>query len=154
MEKADCPWVAVATLAGVGTWTRMPGTVATAVAGIPAAWLLALVPWPWSLVLVVVVAAVSCPICDRAARSLGRGDPGEIVLDELVGYLVTMVGLPVSWLSLGGGFLFFRLFDIWKPWPVGTADRRLHGGFGIVMDDVAAGIYAHGVTWLVLRFVR
>ena len=70
-------------------------------------------------------------------------DPGEIVIDEVVGYLVTFTLLPMTWQSFLAAFLFFRLFDIWKPWPIRYIDQKVKGGLGTVLDDVAAGIFAN-----------
>ena len=81
-------------------------------------------------------------ICDRTARDLGVHDHPAIVWDEIVGYLVTMIAAPRGWGWLLAGFLLFRLFDIWKPWPIRWLDRRVRGGFGIMVDDLLAGIYA------------
>jgi len=73
---------------------------------------------------------------------LHKVDPSEVVIDEVAGFLVTMLWIPLSWGTLLAGFLLFRLFDIWKPWPAGPAEK-LHGGLGIVMDDLVAGLYAN-----------
>ncbi len=70
-------------------------------------------------------------------------DPKEIVIDEIVGYLVTFTWLPLTWQSFLGAFLFFRLFDVWKPWPISKIDREVKGGLGTVLDDVAAGVLAN-----------
>ena len=70
-----------------------------------------------------------------------RDSPG-IVWDELAGYLLTMVGAPAGWHWIVAGFLLFRLFDIWKPWPIGWLDRRVGGGLGIILDDLLAGLFA------------
>jgi phosphatidylglycerophosphatase A len=150
--------------ASVGTalfWARLgwaglspfaPGTVATALVGIPCVWLLSALPADLAMGSLASLFFAACYFSSKAAAVLGREDPHEIVIDELVGYLVTMVGLPVTLKSVGVGFLAFRLFDIWKPWPVRRFDEQLHGGLGIVMDDVAAGCYAHAVVWGVLAF--
>lgn len=127
-----------------------PGTVATALAGIPCAWLLAALPEPVGMGVLVLVFFAACLVSTRAAAVLGRKDPGEVVIDELVGYLVTMVGLPMTLKSVCVGFIAFRFFDIWKPWPVRCFEKQLEGGLGIVMDDVAAGCYAHAVVWMML----
>jgi len=124
--------------------------VATALVGIPCAWLLSALPAALAMWGLAALFFAACYSSSKAAAVLGREDPHEIVIDELVGYLVTMVGLPVTLKSVGVGFLAFRLFDIWKPWPVRRFDEQLHGGLGIVMDDVAAGFYAHAVVWGVL----
>jgi phosphatidylglycerophosphatase A len=81
-------------------------------------------------------------------RLLKKVDPSEVVVDEVAGFLLTMLWIPLSWGTLLAGFLLFRIFDIWKPWPAGPAER-LHGGLGIVLDDLVAGLYAN----LGLRFI-
>ena len=81
-------------------------------------------------------------ICDHVARELGIKDPASIVLDEFVGLWIALTCLPDGWYWALVGFCLFRLFDIAKPWPVGWLDKHLEGGLGIMMDDVAAGIYA------------
>jgi phosphatidylglycerophosphatase A len=148
--------------ASVGTalfWARLgwaglspfaPGTVATALVGIPCVWLLSVLPPAFAMGGLALLFFVACYVSSKAAAVLGREDPHEIVIDELVGFLVTMVELPLTLKSMGVGFVAFRLFDIWKPWPVRRFDEQLHGGLGIVMDDVAAGCYAHAVVWAVL----
>jgi phosphatidylglycerophosphatase A len=79
---------------------------------------------------------------------LGVHDHGGIVWDEFVGFWIAMAALPVTWQSLILGFVLFRLFDILKPWPISWLDRRVSGGFGIMIDDVIAGIAAAGVITL------
>jgi phosphatidylglycerophosphatase A len=78
---------------------------------------------------------------DRAGKIHGIADDGRIVIDELAGYLVTVAFLPFSWSTALLGFVFFRLFDITKPPPASWFDRRMKNGFGVVMDDVLAGLY-------------
>ncbi len=77
---------------------------------------------------------------------LGVHDHGSIVWDEVVGFLITMIAIPAQWQWILLGFILFRLFDIWKPWPIGWLDAKVHGGTGIMIDDVLAGIYA----WIIL----
>ena len=84
-------------------------------------------------------------------RLLKKTDPSEVVIDEVAGFLLTMLWIPLSWGTLLAGFLLFRLFDIWKPWPAGPAER-LHGGLGIVLDDLVAGLYANLGLRLILLF--
>ena len=79
-------------------------------------------------------------ICDVTARDLGSHDPGSIVWDEIVGYLVAMYLLPRHWGWMIAGFMLYRVFDIWKPFPVRTVERW-PGGWGIMADDVVAGLY-------------
>jgi phosphatidylglycerophosphatase A len=81
-------------------------------------------------------------LCGKASRELGVHDHGGIVWDEFVGYWITMFMAPSGWGWILFGFVLFRLFDIWKPQPIRYVDRHMHGGLGIMIDDVLAGIYA------------
>lgn len=84
-------------------------------------------------------------LCATTARALGVHDHPGIVWDEIVGFLITMVAAPIGWVWIVAGFVLFRLFDIWKPWPIGLIDRRVHGGSGIMLDDLLGGVYALAV---------
>jgi len=97
--------------------------------------------WYGAFALVVVI-VVAIRASDRTQDLLGRTDPSEVVIDEVAGFLVTMLLLPISLVNVGLGFALFRFFDIVKPWPVRQSER-LKGGFGIVVDDLSAGVYAH-----------
>ncbi|MCE5242171.1 MAG: phosphatidylglycerophosphatase A [Syntrophobacteraceae bacterium] len=143
--------VNVATLWILGRSPFAPGTVGTAFGGIPAAWLCSYLHWSLQLAVLVVVCIVGCRVSTIAEEELGRKDPGSVVIDELAGYLVTMIWLPVTAKSLFLGFLAFRLFDIWKPWPVNVLDERVQKGTGIMADDLGAGIYAHALVWILLQ---
>jgi phosphatidylglycerophosphatase A len=91
-------------------------------------------------------------LCEKTTEKLGVHDHSGIVWDEIVGYLVTMLSAPHGWLWLVIGFVLFRVFDILKPWPISVADRRIGGGFGIMLDDVIAGIFAFAVLQLIVYF--
>jgi len=132
---------------GSGLSQKAPGTMGT-LAAIPLWWLLAQLPLSTYLVVVLVAAVAGILICGRAADRLGVHDHGGIVWDEFVGFWIAMAALPVTWQSLILGFVLFRLFDILKPWPISWLDRRVSGGFGIMIDDVIAGIAAAGVITL------
>jgi len=119
---------------------------------IPGTWgsLAALVPWffmrnlpiPTYLATVGVIFVIGCILAGSAEKILDQADAGPIVIDEFVGMFITLIAAPnhpVAWIL---GFLFFRFFDILKPFPCSWFDQRIHGGFGIMMDDVIAGIYA------------
>jgi phosphatidylglycerophosphatase A len=80
--------------------------------------------------------------CGVAGRRLGVQDHGALVWDEVVAMWLTLLAAPRGWPWMVAGFALFRLFDIWKPWPVRWADRRVHGGLGVMLDDVLAGLYA------------
>jgi len=142
--------VSIARLGFLGKAPKAPGTVATVAAGVPVAYVLSLFPYGWACAFLTLLSLGACWVCGEAERLAGRGDPREVVLDELVGFLVTTVGLTMTPLSLGLAVLYFRAMDILKPWPVCVLDRQLKGGLGIVADDVAAGLYAHGLLAVTL----
>jgi phosphatidylglycerophosphatase A len=81
-------------------------------------------------------------VCDQSAKKLAVQDFGGIVWDEVAGFLITLYGLPLTWQTLLAGFVAFRLFDIVKPWPIRYLDKQVGGGFGIMLDDVVAGVFA------------
>ena len=126
---------------GSGLAPVAPGTFGTLVA-VPLYLLLQPLPLTLYLLLVAVMLAAGVGLCAYTSRALGVHDHGGIVWDEIVGYLITMIAAPPGWGWMVVGFLLFRLFDIWKPWPIGTVDRRLSGGLGIMFDDLLAGLYA------------
>lgn len=142
----------LATVFGVGRLRPAPGTWGSLVA-LPLAWLLHLAAGPW-LLAAAAVAMFFIGFWATARQTRGRDDhdPSEIVVDELVGQWIAF--LPVSvgaahagvdlvalWPGWIAAFLFFRLFDIWKPGPIGRADRR-HDPLGVMLDDVVAGCFA------------
>lgn len=140
-----------ARLGGLGKAPFAPGTVATVVAGIPAAYFLKALGEPLAFLVLAILLALSCYSAEVAEREIGETDPGQVVIDELVGFLFTVYGFSLTWESVVLGIISFRLMDIWKPWPVRLVEERLKGGIAIVMDDVAAGILAHGLVWVGLR---
>ncbi|MCB1836594.1 MAG: phosphatidylglycerophosphatase A [Alcanivoracaceae bacterium] len=134
---------------GSGLAPKAPGTFGT-LAALPVWWLAAQLPlWGYVIVLLAVI-AVGPYLCGRTAEDLGVHDHGGIVWDEIAGFLVTMLLVPVSWYTALAGFLLFRLFDIAKPWPIGWLDRQIEGGTGIMVDDLVAGLYALGCLHLLL----
>lgn len=124
---------------GLSRW--MPGTTGS-LAAIPVYLLFQPLDIEWQLLIIVIAFALGVFICDWVAKDMAVKDPGCIVWDEFVGLWITYLMLPPGWIWLVVGFLLFRLFDIWKPWPVSWLDRQLSGGLGIMADDVAAGLYA------------
>jgi phosphatidylglycerophosphatase A len=105
----------------------------------------------WLTVLVATAAGIW--ICGRAAEILGVHDHGGIVWDEMAGYWIAMAVTPVTWQTVFAGFLLFRLFDIWKPWPISWCDKKVHGGAGIMLDDVIAGVFAAILLWISVMFL-
>ena len=125
---------------GSGLAPMAPGTAGSAlglVLFIPALY----APLPVQLGIIFISFVLGVWVSDRVAKHMEVKDPGGVVWDEFVGMWITLLWLP-SLIWLLPAFLLFRLFDIWKPWPVRVADEILAGGFGIMLDDVIAGIYA------------
>ena len=139
--------LAIATGLGLGLLPKAPGTFGTLL-GIPLVWLLSAQPWWLYLVSLVALIALSSWSASAATLIWQEEDCQKIVIDEVAGYATTMFLAPFIWQYVLTGFVFFRLFDITKPWPASYFDRNSHSGFGVTMDDVAAGIYACGATHL------
>lgn len=137
---------------GSGLSPKAPGTVGT-VAAIPIWLLLSQLSQPVYIVIILASAVVGIAICGRAAERLGVHDHGGIVWDEFVGLWITMAFLPSNYVTLLIGFLLFRLFDIVKPWPISLLDKKVSGGLGIMLDDIAAGIAAGICGWLIFNQV-
>lgn len=133
---------------GSGCIPRAPGTFGT-LAAIPLYWWLRDLTLADYLLLTAVAFAAGIWLCGRTTRDLGIHDHPSIVWDEIVGYFITMIAAPSGWLWIIAGFGLFRVFDIFKPWPIAWVDKRVSGGFGIMLDDVLAGFYA----WLILQFL-
>jgi len=126
---------------GSGALPFAPGTFGTLMAVV----IYCLLPAMSVLVYVVfliITSLVGIYLCDKTSKDLGVHDHGGIVWDEFVGYWITMFLAPSGWIWIILGFIFFRIFDIWKPWPIKWVDKEVHGGVGIMLDDVLAGIIA------------
>lgn len=106
--------------------------------------------WKLYLGIVTIAFIMGVFLCDYTAKALNVHDHPGIVWDEIVGYFITMLMVPKSWLWILVGFVLFRLFDILKPWPISIADKKVHGGFGIMLDDVIAGIFALIIIQIIL----
>lgn len=126
---------------GSGLAPFAPGTFGT-LAAVPLYLLMAPLSLPVYLLLVVVAFVVGVWICGQVGADLSVHDHGGVVWDEFVGLWITLIAAPTGWHWIVVGFLLFRLFDIWKPWPIRWADQQLSGGLGVMLDDVIAGIYA------------
>jgi len=135
---------------GSGAAPVAPGTFGTAAAVVVFLMLPAMSPWLYGA-FVVLSFGVGVWLCGTTARDIGVEDHGGIVWDEFVGYWITMFMAPEGWLWVVLGFLLFRLFDIVKPWPIRWLDRNVAGGFGVMIDDVLAGLMALLCLQLVAR---
>jgi phosphatidylglycerophosphatase A len=134
---------------GSGLSPKAPGTAGTLVA-IPIFYLMSFMTIINYLIVLSAFIAFGVWICEQSSKRLGVHDHPGIVWDEFAGYFVTMIAVPVSWQTILAGFLLFRLFDIWKPWPIGWLDKKVTGGLGIMIDDVVAGAFALVVLQLLL----
>jgi phosphatidylglycerophosphatase A len=143
--------IAVASAGYVGFSRWAPGTLGTAV-GILVYLLYS--PFPPLLYLLSTGALffLACWISARAEVLLGQRDSPKIVIDEVIGYLITMAFLPITASSMAGGFLFFRVLDIIKPPPVNWINREMKGGWAVVLDDAVAGVYANVLLRLTAVF--
>jgi phosphatidylglycerophosphatase A len=124
--------------------------------------LAALLPWlllrelslPWYVLVLLLGFGVGVWACNMASRALGVADHRSIVWDEFIGQWIALLPLlvqPAPWWWIVAGFALFRLFDVWKPWPISWLDRRVKGGMGVMIDDVVAGIFAAIVLALALH---
>lgn len=126
---------------GTGASPYAPGTVGTLL-GLPLVWLMAgLSVWVY-LFITVALYFFGVWACEKTSNDIGVHDHAGIVIDEVVGYLITMIWVPVNFWTLLIGFLLFRFFDVVKPWPIRWLDKKVKGGTGIMIDDVLAGVFA------------
>jgi phosphatidylglycerophosphatase A len=136
------PAVLLATWFGTGLLPISPGTWGSLVA-LPCAW--AIRAW-WGVTGLTAAIAITFVAGWWAAARVAKGspieDPSVVVIDEVAGQWLTLLPTPFNPLSWALAFLLFRVFDIWKPWPVRWADRQVRGGFGIMLDDLLAAVYA------------
>ena len=144
----------IATALGAGLSPKAPGTAGSLVALLPWWLLLRSLPLAWYVAIVVAGFVLGVWACGIAGKRLGVHDHGALVWDEVIGMWITLLAAPHSWWWMLVGFVLFRLFDIWKPWPVRVADRRVHGGLGVMLDDVLAGAYALLALQLIASAVR
>lgn len=140
----------IATGCGAGNLPKAPGTWGSLAAFLP--WLfLRDLSLPSYLVVLALVFVIGFLAAGSAEKILDRADAGPIVIDEILGMFITLILAPAHPLAWLLGFILFRIFDILKPFPVSWFDQRIHGGIGIMMDDVVAGIYACGCLQLLWR---
>lgn len=120
-----------------------PGTWGTALACLLAPYVFLPLPFSGRCLVLAVLFLLGALAATRAEKLLGRKDPGEVVIDELVGVWIVLLPLArPGFAAMVAAFLLFRLFDIWKPWPVRASERWLPAGFGVMIDDVVAGLWA------------
>ena len=148
------PWHLLATGFGSGLSPIVPGTMGT-LASLPFYLLLAHLSLPLYGLVVIASCVIGVKICQVTSDDMGVHDHGSIVWDEFAGMWITMLVVPMfglavfDWKWLATGFVLFRFFDMVKPWPIGWLDKRVHGGLGIMLDDIVAGVMAGVALYLV-----
>ena len=126
---------------GSGLSPKAPGTAGTLIA-FPLFFLLNLAPENTQLMILALLFVIGIPLCTQAGKALGVSDHGSIVWDEIVAMMLVLKFTPASPLWWIIAFVLFRLFDIWKPFPIRQCDAKLKGGFGVMFDDLLAAVYA------------
>jgi len=139
---------------GSGLAPKAPGTFGSAFA-------LLFVPiwlslgFTLSLIAILIMSVVGIYICGQTAKVINVHDDGRIVWDEFAGQSITFLPLlylqQINWIWVITGFILFRIFDVWKPWPIRLIDRQVHGGFGIMLDDIIAGVWAALCTLIIIH---
>ncbi|ADZ89799.1 phosphatidylglycerophosphatase A [Marinomonas mediterranea] len=132
---------------GSGAAPKAPGTFGT-LAAIPLYLLMQDLSNTVYFAVLVITSIVGIYLCGKTSKDLGVHDHSGIVWDEFVGYWITMWMAPTGWEYIIVGFVLFRFFDVLKPWPISFIDKRVHGGFGIMLDDIIAGIFAFALLQL------
>ena len=138
---------------GSGLSPRAPGTAGT-LAAVPLYLWFSQYSLPVYIAIVAVLTGCGVWICGAASARLGVHDHPGIVWDEFSGFWLTMCAASGSWLSIALGFMLFRLFDVWKPWPIRVVDKHVHGGLGIMLDDLLAAVPAALVLFILLRIIE
>ena len=133
---------------GSGLAPKAPGTIGTLV-GLPLFWLISIYTFNTQLIIIAALFMIGIYFCDITGKALGVADHGAIVWDEIVAMMLVLAFTPAGFIFWFIAFLLFRLFDIWKPYPICYADAKLKNGFGVMFDDLLAAIYAI----LVMKFI-
>jgi len=136
---------------GSGLSPFAPGTAGTIAAVLLYIPLSTLSLWAYISVLVVGT-LLGIYLCEKTSNTLGGHDHPAIVWDEFLGFWLTMLLAPPGWIWIVIGFVLFRLFDIWKPWPISVIDHKVKGGLGIMLDDLLAGVYALVLLQIIYYF--
>lgn len=153
MNLREKAFLFIATGFGIGYIPLIPGTFGT-LPGLPICYFLAQVPTVVAGGFIIIIISVSMWVAGKAEKYLGQKDPGKIVIDEIAGLTVALVGLPFNLFNVVAGFIAFRIFDVLKPFPLRRFEKLFPGGIGVVMDDIGAGIYANILIRLVLWIVE
>ena len=143
----------LATWFGVGKFKYAPGSMGS-ISALPLAWWLSNSYGSQALIIVsVILFIIGVWASETYANKIGQTDPGSVVIDEIAGQLFTLCFVTVDFWTLAAGFILFRFFDIKKPWPISWVDKRVKGGFGIMLDDIIAAIFAIPILYLFEIFI-
>jgi len=141
----------LATCFGVGLLRPAPGTWGTLAGLLTWYFLPQAHPWIWLILPLFIL--LSWFVCELANKTSDSGDHSSIVIDEVAGILVTLAFVPHTLLAYGLAFFLFRLFDIWKPWPISWVDQNMKGGWGILFDDLIAGFFAGAIIFTLFYYI-
>ena len=151
------PWYCLALGFGSGLTKIAPGTAGTILALILfylLAWASGYLSQPFPLWIhataLISITWIATIACEKMSTKLGTHDHGSIVIDEFVGFWLTMLAVPITWYWLLIAFILFRLFDIFKPFPINWIDKNIQGGWGIMIDDLVAAVYSASVLQLII----
>jgi phosphatidylglycerophosphatase A len=137
---------------GLGAIPIMPGTFGT-LFGVLVYLMLDRLPLIAYLIITLVLIVLGVFLCGRTNRDFGVDDHPAAVWDEIASFPIVMIAIPFQWYYLWLGFILFRLFDIWKPWPIRWVDKNIHSGIGVMLDDVIAAIFSWVVLYIVVLIV-
>ncbi len=144
------PWCFLATSCGLGLSPYMPGTIGTLLA-IPLYYFLQYFANQYLyLIIVLFLTPITIYIADVVNKTCSTHDNAAITIDEVIGFLYTMIFIPNTFFNIFLAFIFFRLFDILKPFPINFLDKKVKGGFGIILDDIIAAFFANICLQLIL----
>ena len=146
------PWHLIALGLGSGLFPKAPGTMGS-FAAIPLCIILMYLGWEWTLAAAIVTFAVGCYASEVTEKAMGMHDNSAIVIDEFDGMFISVLFFPAQWQFAFLAFVLFRIFDVLKPFPIGFIDKRVGGGFGVMIDDVIAGLFALASGHLILHFI-
>ena len=138
-----------ATFLGVGFFPMAPGTAAT-IAGIGLVFLFHFSLF-YYVTIIMILLVIAIPVCSYLEKEIGQRDPGILVIDEVVGIMIALIGLPLDWRFVIVGFFLFRAFDMFKIYPINLLEA-LPGGLGIMLDDVMAGLYTNIILHIAARY--
>ncbi len=138
---------------GIGALPIMPGTYAT-LAAIPLYLLLVKLPIVTYILITIALNILGVWLCGQTNKDFGTEDHPAAVWDEIAAFLIVMIGVPPKWYFIAIGFGLFRLFDIWKPGPIGWIDRNVHGGLGVMLDDILAALFSLAILQVIVFFFK